>query len=72
MPTAHIPADQPAYVRLTVEAERRGVSRSWMYRAAQRGDLTVYKYGGASFVAPKEIDRMIETRGGPEGGPEAQ
>lgn len=54
----------PIYVRVSQAPEVFGVSTSTIYRLAQRGEITIHKRGGASFLRVSEMVDFIEGANG--------
>jgi len=55
---------QPLYVRVSECKATFGISRSTIYEMASRGDVRIYKVGGAALLKVAEVAQMIEG-GGP-------
>lgn len=58
---ATIPAPtELRYIRISDAPLLYSLSRSTFYRAVNRGELTIYKRGGASLLKVSEVDQWIE------------
>ncbi len=51
---------QPEYVRVSNVQERFGLHRSTLYRMAARGQIKIFKVGGASLVRFRDMVALIE------------
>jgi len=51
---------QPIFVRVSHAQAAFGLHPSTIYRLAQRGEVTIYKRGGASFLRTSEMITYIE------------
>ncbi|MGO4917678.1 helix-turn-helix transcriptional regulator [Pseudogemmobacter sp. W21_MBD1_M6] len=51
---------QQIYVRMAHVHEAFGIHKATAYRAAQRGELTIYKRGVMSFLKVAEVEQWIE------------
>ena len=49
----------PIFVRVSAVQERFGLHRATIYRAAQRGEITIHRRGSMSFVEVAEISAWI-------------
>lgn len=50
------------YIRMMDAAEMFSVSRSALYEAAGRGELTIYKPTGSSLLKVAEVEAWMEAR----------
>lgn len=76
--TATAQQDQPVerkFVKMNDATKMFAVSRTCLYNMSKRGEIRIYKFGGASLLKVSEIEELIESRvlqwdepGGPAGG----
>lgn len=52
---------KPLYIRVSDGQEVFGLSRATFYRAAKRGEIVIYKKGGASFLEVAAIERWLKS-----------
>lgn len=54
------PEVTPLFVRVSAAQERFGIHRATVYRAAQRGELTIHKRGAMSWLETAEMIAWIK------------
>ena len=60
-------AIKPLYIRVSDSQNIFGIHPSTIYRLAHRGEITIHKRGGSSFLRISEIEQWIEGRDDEDG-----